>query len=136
VLSAAGLLDGLPGLTAGVFGQPTLNGFMATARPTWQAVRARLTALLRSGSDGDPALRDNAALRAVALVPLVEVEMHLPAKIGDYTDFYSSREHATNVGEFSQACVCCLLHLRGALILDVWSHHSSPKISTPPPQAS
>jgi hypothetical protein len=37
-------------------------------------------------------------LRARALVPLSSVTMHLPADIGDYTDFYSSREHATNVG--------------------------------------
>lgn len=39
-----------------------------------------------------------AALRSRALVPLSCVTMHLPARIGDYTDFYSSREHATNVG--------------------------------------
>ena len=38
------------------------------------------------------------ALRSKALVPKEQVTMHLPAVIGDYTDFYSSREHATNVG--------------------------------------
>jgi fumarylacetoacetase len=43
-------------------------------------------------------LRDDAALRGEALVPMAAVVMHLPAEIGDYTDFYSSREHATNVG--------------------------------------
>jgi fumarylacetoacetase len=43
-------------------------------------------------------LRDNAALRAEALIPRDGVEMVLPVDIGDYTDFYSSREHATNVG--------------------------------------
>src|SRR5581483_2084288 len=42
--------------------------------------------------------RDNAALRQAALVPMSEVEMLLPVEIGDYTDFYSSREHATNCG--------------------------------------
>lgn len=40
----------------------------------------------------------SSGLRARALVPLSSVTMHLPADIGDYTDFYSSREHATNVG--------------------------------------
>jgi len=43
-------------------------------------------------------LRDNAGLRTSVLVPQSEATMHLPAEIGDYTDFYSSREHATNVG--------------------------------------
>src|SRR5262249_56748842 len=46
----------------------------------------------------EPTLRDNIKLRDRALVPMAEVEMLLPAHIGDYTDFYSSREHATNVG--------------------------------------
>src|SRR5439155_11317438 len=41
---------------------------------------------------------DNHALRARALVPMAEAETLLPVDIGDYTDFYSSREHATNVG--------------------------------------
>ena len=45
-----------------------------------------------------PTLRDDAALRERALLPLSRHAMQLPARIGDYTDFYSSREHATNVG--------------------------------------
>jgi 2-keto-4-pentenoate hydratase/2-oxohepta-3-ene-1,7-dioic acid hydratase in catechol pathway len=40
----------------------------------------------------------SSALCAKALIPMEAVVMHLPAAIGDYTDFYSSREHATNVG--------------------------------------
>src|SRR5439155_12009756 len=43
-------------------------------------------------------LRDNVALRDRAFLPRESVQMLLPAEIGDYTDFYSSREHATNVG--------------------------------------
>ena len=43
-------------------------------------------------------IRDNPALRGAVLTPLTDCTMHLPAAIGDYTDFYSSREHATNVG--------------------------------------
>ena len=46
----------------------------------------------------DPDLRDDTGLRAEALVPQARVTMHLPANIGDYTDFYSSLDHATNVG--------------------------------------
>jgi fumarylacetoacetase len=68
---------------------------MACGRPIWQQVRARVSQLLRHD---EPALRDNAELRANALLPIADVEMLLPAEIGDYTDFYSSREHATNVG--------------------------------------
>ena len=59
-------------------------------------MRARLGSLLGAGGDG--ALQSNAGLQARCLVPRAEVAMHLPAAIGDYTDFYSSREHATNVG--------------------------------------
>merc|ERR1712227_746643 len=49
-------------------------------------------------STGNPALRDDHSLRSVALLPRSSVTMHLPADIGDYTDFYSSLDHATNVG--------------------------------------
>lgn len=49
-------------------------------------------------SSDEATLRDNEELRQKALVPQSEVTMLLPARIGDYTDFYSSREHATNVG--------------------------------------
>ncbi len=97
VLQRRGLFDAVPEVgEADAFAQPALNAFMALGRPVWQAVRARLQALLRA--DGDPALRTDAALRAEALVPQADVTMHLPAAIGDYTDFYSSRQHATNVG--------------------------------------
>ncbi len=78
-----------------VFRQPTLNAFMALGRPAWREARTVLTNLLRSEN---PTLRDNPAFRARALHPIATVTMHLPAAIGDYTDFYASREHATNVG--------------------------------------
>jgi fumarylacetoacetase len=78
-----------------VFDSGTLNAFMAQGRTVWSAVRQRLQQLLDAD---EPALRDNAELRARVLVPMSEVEMLLPADIGDYTDFYSSREHASNVG--------------------------------------
>ncbi|XP_077979931.1 fumarylacetoacetase-like [Glandiceps talaboti] len=78
-----------------VFDEPVLNGFMALGQPAWAEARSTLQKLL---SKDDPTLRDNSELRATALVPQSEAIMHLPAKIGDYTDFYSSVHHATNVG--------------------------------------
>jgi fumarylacetoacetase len=94
-LEALGLLA-VPALQGRrVFGSGTLNTFMAQGRTVWKDVRQRLQQLLDAQ---EPTLRDNAALQARVLAPMAEVEMLLPADIGDYTDFYSSREHASNVG--------------------------------------
>jgi fumarylacetoacetase len=95
VLEEAGLLS--PQSLAGkrVFAEETLNSFMAAGRAAWRETREILTRLL---GHNEPTLRDNAKLRDRALVPVSEVQMQLPARIGDYTDFYSSREHSTNVG--------------------------------------
>lgn len=82
-------------LPEGTFAQPVLNDFMALGRSAWTAARRTITQLL---SEDEVLLRDDADLRETALRPVADVEMLLPAKIGDYTDFYSSREHATNVG--------------------------------------
>lgn len=91
-LEEAGLFSGPTLRGRGVFAQPALNAFMALGRPAWDETRATLQALLA-------ATRLEALARAAdALRPRAEVEMLLPAVIGDYTDFYSSREHATNVG--------------------------------------
>ncbi len=78
-----------------VFRGETLNAFMALGRPAWHEARSAISHLLRAEV---ATLRDNARMRERALVPMTEVEMLLPAQIGDYTDFYSSLEHATNVG--------------------------------------
>jgi fumarylacetoacetase len=61
---------------------------MALGRPAWLETRATLQRLL-SASEG--ALRDDAELRSRVLVGMADVVMHLPAAIGDYTDFYCSR---------------------------------------------
>lgn len=95
VLEARGLFDHPRLVAERPFAKPALNTFMAMGRPIWQHVRATLTHLLRADT---PTLRDDAELRGHALAPLHQVELLLPAEIGDYTDFYSSREHATNVG--------------------------------------
>lgn len=79
----------------GTFAAPRLNGFIALGRDTWRAVRIALSGLLAKDT---PALRDDAALRRRALVPRKDATTHLPVDIPGYTDFYSSKEHATNVG--------------------------------------
>jgi fumarylacetoacetase len=93
-LESAGAIR-LRGTDGPVFDSPTLNAFMALGRPVWQALRAQLSALL--GADNET-LRDNAALRERVLTAQADATMLLPVQIGGYTDFYSSREHATNVG--------------------------------------
>ncbi|HPF70843.1 MAG TPA: fumarylacetoacetase [Candidatus Krumholzibacteria bacterium] len=93
-LADAGLLA-VAEVPADVFGQPSLNAFMAVDAARRRRVRRRLHDLLRADA---PTLRDDAALRARALHAAGEVTMHLPVVTRDYTDFYSSREHATNVG--------------------------------------
>jgi fumarylacetoacetase len=87
-LADAGLLDLLP---RDVFAGPVLNPFLALGREAWSATRARLTELLIAGAP-------DAERAAAALVPLTELEVRLPVDVGDYVDFYSSIEHATNLG--------------------------------------
>jgi len=78
-----------------VFDQETLNALMGLTRPAWLEARKVIRELLSKES---PKLKDNAELRNKALVQQSEATLHLPADIGDYTDFYSSIQHATNVG--------------------------------------
>jgi fumarylacetoacetase len=79
----------------GVFAAWTLNPFMALGPKVWSRTRARISELLRHDH---PELRDNPELRQRALVPMADVKLHLPIAVSGYTDFYSSKEHATNVG--------------------------------------
>ncbi|MEM1201983.1 MAG: fumarylacetoacetase [Acidobacteriota bacterium] len=69
--------------------EPTLNALMALGQDAWGALRLALSRALREGSEH----RDK-----VALVAMADVEMVLPVDVGDYTDFYCSIHHATNVG--------------------------------------
>jgi len=94
VLEEAGLLAVAP-QGRRVFDAAALNAFIALGRPAWSRARARIGELLRQDR---AELRDNAALRARALVPMAEARLHLPVEVPGYTDFYSSKEHATNVG--------------------------------------
>lgn len=94
-LAYLGFLDALE-IDRAVFEMPTLNAFIALGQPKWRAVRERISHLLRSDN---PELQNQAALHAQCLVPQAEAEMLLPVTIGDYTDFYSSIDHATNMGK-------------------------------------
>jgi len=91
----AGLFHGTAVTGKGVFNQPSLNAFMGLGRAAWREVRAQIQRLL---SADEPTLRDNAVLRDTALIRQSDVELLLPAQIGDYTDFYASKDHAMNVG--------------------------------------
>jgi fumarylacetoacetase len=97
VLDLAALADaGLLGsIDRNALASRTLNAFIGLGKPVWRETRQRLQALL---SADDPALHDNAVLRQQTLVPMAQARMHLPLDIPGYTDFYSSKEHATNVG--------------------------------------
>ena len=75
--------------------EPTLNALMGLGRGPSAALRRALSKLLRSDS---PALERDSSLPSRILVPAIEAELLQPAEIGDYTDFYASIEHATNVG--------------------------------------
>src|ERR1700754_2192415 len=68
---------------------------MALGPKVWATTRARISELLRADH---PELRDNEELRKLALVPMRDVRLHMPFTVAGYTDFYSSKEHATNVG--------------------------------------
>ena len=82
-------------LTDDMFMQDNLNDFISDGRKTWRLVRNRLAELF---DENNAKLRDNAAHRDIIIFEIDVIEMLLPVQIGDYTDFYSSKEHATNVG--------------------------------------
>ena len=75
--------------------EPFGNGFMELLPEERSALRAQVSALLREDGEGYEHFK---RLGATLLVPMADVELHIPARIGDYTDFYASVYHATNVG--------------------------------------
>jgi fumarylacetoacetase len=82
-------------LTDDMFMQDTLNDFISDGKKTWRLVRNRIADIFDTNN---PKLRDNEEHKAIVVCKVEDVEMQLPVLIGDYTDFYSSKEHATNVG--------------------------------------
>ena len=83
--------DGLAGEALAACANTQLNDFMGMGKAAWSALRLALSRSLRAGSDDEAVLID-------CLISSSEVEYALPATIGDYTDFYTSIHHATNIG--------------------------------------
>jgi fumarylacetoacetase len=87
-LRDAGLLHGTAGAACAACAGPALNAFLALGAGPRRALRAAVSALLAEGEEGRPAL----------LHRVTDCTPHLPARVGDYTDFYAGIHHATNVG--------------------------------------
>jgi fumarylacetoacetase len=84
VLHLRDIIDRLPSGLRDACAADTLNALMALGRPRWRELRGTLTQIVRQ--------------TGTRLTPIADVEMLCPAAIGDYTDFYASIHHATNVG--------------------------------------
>ncbi len=82
-------------LTDDIFLQDTLNDFISDGKKTWRLVRNRISEVFDIANVD---LKNNKEHQKIVLFTMDEIEMQLPVQIGDYTDFYSSKEHATNVG--------------------------------------
>ncbi len=93
--NARGLLGAAADTAAVACAADSLNPLLALGGHHWSALRAGVSRALRSGTEEGEAARGAAD---DILVPMPEVDMHLPARIGDFTDFYASVHHATNVG--------------------------------------
>jgi fumarylacetoacetase len=113
-LAEAGLLDPVTGADSGALRRaldgPTLNGLLELKRPAWSGLRARLTELLAAGNSE----LSGAGIADDALIPLDEAEELMPIEVGDYVDFYSSIEHASNVGR--------LVRPEGEPLFPNWRH--------------
>jgi fumarylacetoacetase len=93
-LHQLGYFEGIP-LTDDMFMQDNLNDFISDGRMTWRLIRNRIADIF---DEQNPKLRDNEKHADEIIFDIDKVEMLLPVQIGDYTDFYSSKEHAVNVG--------------------------------------
>lgn len=110
VLAENDLLSGI-GLPRAVLMETSLNRLVKEGAVPVRALRRRLIDLL---SEGSAELRDDAVLRDKALLAVADATMHVPFAIGDYTDFYSSRQHAYNVG--------CMFRDPANALLPNWLH--------------
>lgn len=98
-------------LNENIFKSPTLNRFIGLGKPYWTQTRKRLLELLDRNNMTLQLKKDDVA---AILIPMTKVQMHLPLHIGNYTDFYSSQEHATNVGR--------MFRPNGEPLLPNWKH--------------
>ena len=95
VLADFGFFDEVECFDKSIFHQKTLNGFIGLGKRCTNHVRRRIAELFSVDHDE---LKLNKQAREHCLKPFDKVEMLMPIEVGDYTDFYSSVEHATNVG--------------------------------------
>ncbi len=109
-LAEHGFLDGL-GIDPGVFNYSSLNPFIELGKPYWRSLRKQLALLF--GSDNTEACGRIGSTNDI-LYNAAAVQMLMPVKVGDYTDFYSSLEHATNVG--------CMFRDPANALLPNWKH--------------
>jgi fumarylacetoacetase len=144
VLEEAGHFQGSEFSGRRVFSEGALNGFLALGRPAWSKTRQVIQNLLAADTS---TLRDDASLRERAFHARKDVTMQLPARIGDYTDFYSSYHHAHNVGTMLRGPENALMpnwkwlpvayHGRASSIVvsgaDVRRPHGQTKPPDPPP---
>lgn len=79
-----------------IFSKPCLNDFIALGKPVWRAVRNKLSEIF---NEKNREFWDTEDFKEELFYKSYDVEMLMPVKVGDYTDFYSSIEHATNVGK-------------------------------------
>jgi len=98
---------GIP-LDGEVFNKGTLNDFLKLNKSVWRAVRDRIAEIFDAKNSMEQSHRD------LVLSTIEEVEMQMPVKVGDYTDFYSSRQHAYNVG--------CMFRDPNNALLPNWLH--------------
>lgn len=91
-LAKQSLFSGLAQAALQAAAQDKLNALMALGEPAWSALRLALSRALRAGAAEQASL-------AKFLVPVSDVVFDVPARIGDYTDFYTSVHHATNIGK-------------------------------------
>ncbi|HET6795573.1 MAG TPA: fumarylacetoacetase [Gemmatimonadales bacterium] len=87
--------SGAAGVAADACDSPSLNGLMSLNREHWTALRVQVSSFLAVDS---PTVRSGRAAAERTLVSMSDAELFLPAQIGDYSDFYASVYHATNVG--------------------------------------
>jgi fumarylacetoacetase len=134
------LLKGLPDDVVDVCKATFLNPLMRLGPGAWSALRGRLTELL-----GDHADSKTQRKIAAMLIPMRDVEMQLPAQIGDYTDFYASIHHATRVGKLfrpdnpllpNYKYVPIGYHGRASSIVVSGNEICRPSGQTKPPQAN
>lgn len=142
MLHEQGFLNMFDGPMSKYFHQPYLNDLIGLGKKVTNQIREKVGDLL---DIENALLRDNKKCRELILVAMTEAKMLMPVKVGDYTDFYSSKEHATNVGTMFRDPENALLpnwkhlpvgyHGRASSIIPSGVPIHRPKGQTLPPEA-